>query len=108
VIVFTAGYYEHNTLKHLSEFIREHGSLIRYNAWVLESLNKWWKEILHNHTSHRTIETGSEALRRMLEATHPDVAAGSMRDVRVREMYHCSKCGEELTQLHRTTCAFRT
>jgi hypothetical protein len=108
VVRFKCGAYEHMTVRHMVEFMRKHGDLIKFSSWAIEAANKHWKRILEEHTSHGggrgQKHIAFQAMRLYLRMVHPKMTESSVRDTRIRSIQTCKKCKKFRTLGHSKIC----
>ena len=97
------GHYEHDTLDHMAQRMRDHGPPLKYSSWLIEAANKRWKEILKQqvawsgmHKLHLDSEAhpGRQALKRFVRMVHPSRRHLSKRETRLRDFYTCGACDQ--------------
>ena len=95
------GHYEHDTLDHMAQRMRDHGPPLKHSSWLIEAANKRWKEILTQqvawsgmHKLHLDSEAhpGRQALKRFVRMVHPSRRHLSQRETRLRDYYECGAC----------------
>ena len=112
---FKNGFYQHQIYDHLEKFMRIHGDIVKYSSWVIEAANKDWKRILLSGITLGGKDAGNgdsyhparQALERFLRMVHPDVVQYQVQGTRVRDVYHCTDCGEEKPPGHSRICTLR-
>jgi hypothetical protein len=111
---YNVNLYEHEALVHTLQQFEQYRPVSKLGSWVCESANAFWKFTLLHLTTQNTgnenlqdTDIAKQALKTFIQLTHPVTRRGSVKGLRLRNVYICGDCGLEKMEGHTRICTFK-